>query len=117
MTNAPTSYLVTSLQIDITASVTTSILALATAFSSVESSVTVATALSVCSPIIHSFVGFPLPERFAITGQSRSDRELNSRRLDSVGCVAFSCQTVTVAAALSVCSLIIHSFIGFPLPE
>jgi hypothetical protein len=62
MTNAPTSYPVTSLRIDITASVTASILALATAFSPVESSVTVATALSVCSLIIHSFVGSSLPE-------------------------------------------------------
>ncbi len=117
MTNAPTSYSVTSLRIDVTASVTTSILALATAFSSVESSVTVAAAISVCSPIIHSFVGSPLPEWFAITGQLRYDRELNSRRLDSFDCVAFSCQPVTVAAALSVCSPIIHSFIGSPLPE
>jgi hypothetical protein len=56
MTNAPTSYPVTSLRINVTASVTTSILALASVFSSVESSVTVAAVLSVCSPIIHSFV-------------------------------------------------------------
>jgi hypothetical protein len=52
MTNAATSYSVTSLQINVTLSVTTSTLALATAFSSVESSVTVA-----ATGMVHTWVG------------------------------------------------------------